>query len=45
MNIEALDPRTYLVTTLGLAIVAMLAAALPAWRSTRLAPLVALRRD
>ncbi len=45
MNIEALAPRTYLVTTLGLAIVAMLAAALPAWRSTRLAPLVALRRD
>jgi putative ABC transport system permease protein len=44
-GVEALDPRTFIVAPLGLVIVAMIAAAVPAMRAGRIDPAITLRRE
>jgi macrolide transport system ATP-binding/permease protein len=44
-NVSARDPRTFIVTSVLLGIVACLASYVPARRATRIDPLVALRTD
>jgi predicted permease len=39
------DPGTFVIVTLGLFVVALLASALPAYRATRVSPLIALRTE
>ena len=44
-GVEASDPLTFVAVALALAMVALLAAAFPAWRAARLDPVSALRAD
>jgi predicted permease len=44
-GVSATDPATFVVITLLLAAVAMAACLVPAWRATKIDPLVALRHD
>ncbi len=45
VGVSALDPLAFALATSTLALVAFSACAIPAWRASRLDPLVALRRD
>jgi putative ABC transport system permease protein len=42
-GISARDPLTYILTAAGMMLVALMAAALPAWRATHVSPMLALR--
>jgi len=44
-GVEATDPRTFGVVALGLAAVALLAAAIPSRRATRVDPIIAMRAE
>jgi predicted permease len=44
-NVSARDPLTFGVTSALLALVAVAASCIPAWRATRIDPLIALRTD
>jgi ABC-type antimicrobial peptide transport system permease subunit len=44
-GVQPLDPFTYLATSFCLVIVALAAAALPAWRATRVDPVESLRSE
>ncbi|UCC74657.1 MAG: ABC transporter permease [Gemmatimonadota bacterium] len=44
-GVEPLDPLTFLATSVCLAVVALAAAALPAWRATRVDPVESLRSE
>ena len=44
-NVSRLDPLTYLGVILMLAVVSVIACALPAWRAARIDPMVALRYE
>ena len=44
-GVEPLDPRTFVLAPLGLLLVAMTAAAIPALRAGRIDPATTLRRD
>jgi predicted permease len=44
-GLTATDPATLALSALGLVVIAMLAAAAPAWRAARLDPMTALRED
>ena len=44
-GLKATDPVTYAMVLLAVAVVAMLAAAAPAWRASRIDPMVALRNE
>jgi putative ABC transport system permease protein len=44
-GLTATDPATLALSALGLVVIAMLAAAAPAWRAARLDPMTALRDD
>jgi ABC-type antimicrobial peptide transport system permease subunit len=44
-GVEAQDPLTLLATSLMLVLVAMAAGYFPAWRASRVDPMVALRRE
>jgi putative ABC transport system permease protein len=44
-GLTATDPATLALSALGLVVIAMLAAAAPAWRAARLEPMTALRED
>ena len=44
-QVQPTDPWTFLIVTLALVVVALLASALPAFRATRVSPLIALRTE
>jgi putative ABC transport system permease protein len=44
-GLKATDPSTYVMVLFSVAGVALLAAAVPAWRASRIDPMVALRED
>lgn len=44
-GISTRDPLTYVVIASTIMLVALVAAALPAWRATRVSPIVALRAN
>jgi len=44
-NVDARDPATLIAAALALTIVAALAGYVPAWRASRVDPLVALRHE
>jgi len=44
-GVSAWDPLTYVVVSAGLGGIALLASYLPAWRASRLNPIVALRAN
>jgi putative ABC transport system permease protein len=44
-RVQASDPVTFVVVTIALVVVALLASALPAYRATRVSPLIALRTE
>jgi putative ABC transport system permease protein len=44
-GVTATDPLTYGSMVIGVALIALLACAIPAWRATTVDPLVALRQD
>jgi predicted permease len=44
-GLTAADPATYAMVLLSVAVIAMLAAAGPAWRASRIDPMVALRQE
>jgi ABC-type antimicrobial peptide transport system permease subunit len=44
-GLEAIDPATYAMALLAVGAIAILAAAGPAWRASRIDPVVALRQD
>jgi predicted permease len=44
-QVQASDPMTFVVVTAALVVVALLASALPAYRATRVSPLIALRTE
>jgi ABC-type antimicrobial peptide transport system permease subunit len=44
-GVESLDPATFVGTTAFLAVVALLAALLPAWRATQVDPVDSLRAE
>src|SRR6185503_4440019 len=44
-GVEPSDPITFVAVALGLAVVALVAAAVPAWQASRLDPVSALRAD
>ena len=44
-GLKATDPATYAMVLLSVAAIAILAAAGPAWRASRIDPMVALRED
>jgi ABC-type antimicrobial peptide transport system permease subunit len=44
-GVEPLDPRTFVLAPLGLLVVAMTAAAIPAMRAGRIDPAITIRRE
>ena len=42
-QVSPADPATLAAATLGLVVIALLAALIPAWRATRVNPVIALR--
>jgi ABC-type antimicrobial peptide transport system permease subunit len=44
-EVEPRDPAVFSLVALGLAAVALIAVGVPAWRATRVDPLVAMRPD
>jgi putative ABC transport system permease protein len=44
-DVSALDPATYVAVGIGLSLVAVVASLVPAWRATRLNPVIALKAE
>jgi ABC-type antimicrobial peptide transport system permease subunit len=44
-DVSPLDPATYLAVAIGLSLVAVVASLVPAWRATRLNPVIALKAE
>jgi putative ABC transport system permease protein len=44
-QVQPSDPTTFAVVTIALIVVALLASAIPAYRATRVSPLIALRTE